>query len=105
MTDEGTVQMLKSWDELEFFVAAVGRLQFDVLQYRLKAEYGVETDLELLPFQCSAWLIGNPDTFDAPVAILKTKDRLNRPVVLFRTTWDKDYTIKKCPDHQLVDMA
>ncbi len=105
MTDEGTVQMLKSWDELEFFVAAVGRLQFDVLQYRLKAEYGVETDLELLPFQCSAWLIGNPDTFDAPVAILKTRDRLNRPVVLFKTSWDKDYTIKKCPDHQLVDMA
>ncbi len=105
MTAEGTVQMLKSWDEMEFFVAAVGRLQFDVLQYRLKAEYGVESDLELLPYTCSAWLIGDPDSFDPPVQVLKTKDKQNRPVVLFRTPWDKDYTAKKCPNHNLVDMA
>jgi peptide chain release factor 3 len=105
MTAEGTVQMLKSWDELEFFVAAVGRLQFDVLQYRLKAEYGVESDLELLPYACSAWLIGDADNFDPPVQVLKTKDKQNRPVVLFRTPWDKDYTAKKCPNHNLVDMA
>ena len=38
--------------------AAVGRLQFDVLQYRLKNEYGVETNLSSLPYECSAWLIG-----------------------------------------------
>ena len=105
MTDEGTVQMLRSWDDLEFFVAAVGRLQFDVLQYRLKSEYGVETELELLPFQCSAWLIGDPDSFDAPVQVLKTKDRQDRPVILFKTQWDKEYTLKKCPNHQLADMA
>ena len=67
MTAEGTVQMLKSWDELDFYVAAVGRLQFDVLQYRLKSEYGVESDLELLPYTCSAWLQGDVDSFDPPV--------------------------------------
>ena len=105
MTAEGTVQMLKSWDELDFYVAAVGRLQFDVLQYRLKSEYGVETEIELLPYTCSAWLLGNPDNFDPPVAVLKTKDKQNRPVILFKTSWDKDYTTRKCPDHPLADMA
>jgi peptide chain release factor 3 len=90
---------------MEFFVAAVGRLQFDVLQYRLKSEYGVESDLELLPYTCSAWLEGDPDAFDPPVAVMKTKDKQNRPVVLFRTPWDKDYTAKKCPGHKLLDMA
>jgi peptide chain release factor 3 len=105
MTAEGTVQMLSSWDGMEFYVAAVGRLQFDVLQYRLKNEYGVETVLETLPFTCSAWLVGSPDSFDPPVAVLKTRDRQGRPVVLFKTAWDKEYTIKKCPNHQLVDMA
>jgi peptide chain release factor 3 len=105
MTAEGTVQMLKSWDELDFYVAAVGRLQFDVLQYRLKSEYGVESDLELLPYTCSAWLKGDVDSFDPPVQVLKTKDKLNRPVILFRTPWDKDYTARKCPNHTLVDMA
>jgi peptide chain release factor 3 len=105
MTAEGTVQMLKSWDELEFYVAAVGRLQFDVLQYRLKSEYGVETVLETLPYTCSAWLIGDPDTFDPPVQVVKTKDKLDRPVVLFKSSWDKDYTAKKCPGHSFADMA
>jgi peptide chain release factor 3 len=105
MTAEGTIQLLKSWDEMEFFAAAVGRLQFDVLQYRLKNEYGVETELELLPYHSSAWLIGNPDTFDAPVQVMRTKDRQDRSVILFKSAWDKEYTIKKCPDYQLVDMA
>ncbi len=105
MTEEGTVQLLRSWDELDFYVAAVGRLQFDVLQYRLKNEYGVETQLDLLPYQSSAWLVGDPDTFDAPVQILKTRDKNKRPVILFKTAWDKEYTMKKCPNHKLVDMA
>ena len=58
MTEEGTVQLLQSWNDLDFYVAAVGRLQFDVLQYRLKSEYGADTHLELLPYQSSAWLGG-----------------------------------------------
>jgi peptide chain release factor 3 len=105
MTEEGTVQLLRSWNDLDFYVAAVGRLQFDVLQYRLKAEYGAETQLELLPFQSSAWLVGDPETFDPPVQVLKTRDRRNRPVILFKTAWDKEYTQRKCPDHKLVDMG
>jgi peptide chain release factor 3 len=83
----------------------VGRLQFDVLQYRLKSEYGVETELETLPYTCSAWLEGDQETFDPPVQVLKTRDKLDRPVVLFKTQWDKDYTAKKCPQHHLLDMA
>ncbi len=105
MTDEGAIQMLKSWDGLDFYVAAVGRLQFDVLQYRLKSEYGVETELDLLPFTCSAWLQGDAEIFDPPVQVLKTRDRMDRPVILFRTPWDKEYTARKCPDFQFLDMA
>jgi peptide chain release factor 3 len=105
MTEEGTVQLLKSWNDLDIYVAAVGRLQFDVLQYRLKAEYGAETHLELLPYQSSAWLVGDPETFDPPVQVLKTRDRRDRPVILFKTPWDKEYTQRKCPNHKLVDMG
>ncbi len=105
MTEEGTVQLLRSWSDLDFYVAAVGRLQFDVLQYRLKSEYGAETQLELLPYQSSAWLVGDPETFDPPVQVLKTRDRRDRPVILFKTPWDKEYTQRKCPDHKLVDMG
>ena len=105
MTAEGTVQLLKSWNELDFFIAAVGRLQFDVLQYRLKNEYGVETVLEALPYACSGWLQGDTETFDPPVQTMKVKDTKGRTVVLFKSPWDKEYTQKKCPNHSFLDMA
>ena len=44
LTNEGAIQLLKAYgrdDELIF--AAVGQLQFEVMQYRLKDEYGVDT--------------------------------------------------------------
>ena len=71
----------------------------------MKSKYDVDTELETLPYNCSAWLVGDQDKFDLPVQVVKTKDKLNRPVILFRTAWDKDYTAKKCPDHQFEDMA
>ena len=66
MAQEGTVQIMRSLNELESLVAAVGRLQFDVLQYRLRQEYRVETVLDPLPYTCSAWLDGDPATFKPP---------------------------------------
>ena len=42
LAKEGTIQILRSLDGLEFFVAAVGRLQFDVLEFRLQSEYRVK---------------------------------------------------------------
>ena len=37
---------------------SVGRLQFEVVQFRLKNEYGVETVLEPTPFRHVRWLEG-----------------------------------------------
>jgi peptide chain release factor 3 len=75
MAQEGTVQILRSLNDLESLVAAVGRLQFDVLQYRLRHEYRVETVLDTLPFTCSAWLEGDPETFKRPSASMIVKDQ------------------------------
>ncbi len=105
MTEEGTVQLLRRENDMDFYVAAVGKLQFDVLQYRLKNEYKTDTQLELLPYQSSAWLLGDPETFDPPLQVMKTRDRLDRPVILFKSPWEKEYTQRKCPNHKLVDMA
>ena len=65
LAQEGAVQVLRSYDNpmADPFIAAVGRLQFEVLAYRLRDEYGVEVALKPMPFQCSGWLIGDPETF------------------------------------------
>jgi peptide chain release factor 3 len=101
---EGTVQLLKRLDDLEIYVAAVGSLQFDVLKFRLKHEFGVEIDIQLLPFKCSAWLIGDPNSFQKPSQSLVVKDFKNRLIVLFSNPWEKDYAQSKNPHHQLLDM-
>ncbi len=105
MAQEGTVQILRSLTETDSYIGAVGRLQFDVLQYRLKNEYGVETTLESLPFQCSAWLEGDPETFKPPYTSIVVKDRLDRAMVLFPNALAKTYAQERNPDHALLALG
>ena len=105
MTAEGTVQRLWSLDDLDFIVAAVGRLQFDVLQFRLRNEYRVETRLEPLPYECSAWLAGDLNAFRAPSDARTVKDQRGRPVVLFRSQWSKHLAKERHPDHDFLEMG
>ena len=105
MAQEGTVQIMRSLNDLESLVAAVGRLQFDVLQYRLRHEYRVETVLDTLPFTCSAWLEGDPDTFKRPSASMIVKDQRGRVVVLFGDHLMKTIARDRNPDHVLKDMG
>lgn len=105
LTDEGAIQLLRPYDLLgDNIFAAVGQLQFEVMQYRLKDEYGVETILTPLPYQCSAWLLGDFKTFKKPTEAILVKDRQDRPIVLFSSQWEKQFAIKQNPDHQLVDI-
>jgi peptide chain release factor 3 len=105
MAQEGTVQIMHSLHDQEPLVAAVGRLQFDVLQYRLRSEYRVETMLDQLPFTCSAWLDGDPATFKAPSASMIVKDQRDRIVVLFGDQLMKSIARDRNPGHTLRDMG
>ena len=105
MAQEGTVQILRSLNDMESFVAAVGRLQFDVLQYRLRNEYRVGTVLESLPYTCSAWLEGDVQTFKSPTSSMIVKDQLDRPVILFADGLMKTIARDRNPDHVLRDMG
>ena len=107
LASEGTVQLLNEWkDSFSYpFIAAVGRLQFEVLQHRLKEEYSVDTKLEMLPYGCSAWLDGDPATFKTPFSAKMVQDKNERPMILFSSDWEKEYAKKENPDHKLLDYA
>lgn len=105
LTDEGAIQLLHSYErEGDLIFAAVGKLQFEVMQYRLKDEYGVETILTPLPYQCSAWIIGDMTHFEKTTSCLLVKDRRQRPMALFTTQWEKQYCMKENPKHQFIDV-
>ncbi len=105
MTDEGAIQLLRQGERGgECIFAAVGKLQFEVVQHRLKDEYGVETVLSPLSYQCSAWVQGDLKTFKKAANSLIVQDRLDRTIVLFTSQWEKDYTIQQNPQHKLLDI-
>lgn len=104
LTEEGAIQLVYPNDlSGDVIFGAVGQLQFEVMQYRLRDEYQVETLLTKLPYQCSSWLIGDVKTFQKTTSSLVVRDRWDRPMVLFTETWEKQYAMKQNPQHQLVD--
>lgn len=105
LTSEGAIQLLRPYDFMgDCLFAAVGQLQFEVMQYRLKDEYGVETVLTPLSYQCSGWLIGDLSTFKKTTNSMIVQDWQDRPVVLFSSQWEKQYAMQQNPGHQIVDL-
>ena len=93
LREEGAVQIMFSADESKRdpILAAVGQLQFEVVQFRLQNEYNVETSLELLPYSVARWVEGGWDALDKAGRLFNTvvvKDSWNRPVLLFRNEWN-----------------
>lgn len=74
-------------------LAAVGQLQFEVVEARLENEYGVESQLEPLTYNLARWVDGGWDAVDKADAdgklfgIMVVQDRWKRPVLLFRNDW------------------
>ncbi len=88
-------------------LGAIGPLQFDVLQYRLKDEYGAETTIEIKKWSLLRWL-GNAKEFDfsqlyMPHDCSRGKDDKGRPVFFFASQWLMEYFLEKNPDIQLYD--
>jgi peptide chain release factor 3 len=99
---EGVIQVLYGTDSLrrEPILAAVGDLQFDVVQARMAGEYGVETTLERLAFDCARWVTGPPDALERiywPSRIMRTRDRQGGLVALFPSEWDLAYCARENP--------
>lgn len=89
----------------EFIIAAVGQLQFEVMQYRLKDEYNCETKLEKLPYSSSAWIQGDIQTFKKSTQSLIVTDKLDRPMILFADNYERNYVQSLNPQHILKDLS
>ncbi len=89
LSEEGAVQVFFDRERLERdpILGAVGRLQFEVIQYRLKNEYSVDVRLEPLPFQHARWVEGDfdPADFSNLGGTQCLFDIERRPLVLFKS--------------------
>ena len=110
LREEGAVQIMYSVDEAKRdpILAAVGQLQFEVVQFRLQNEYGVETRLEPLGFSVARWVVGGWDALEKAGRIFNTatvKDPWGRPVLLFKNEWNCHQAQADHPELQLNSVA
>jgi len=92
LSQEGAVQTFKRTGigREEMIAGVVGILQMDVLEYRLKGEYGVELRREPLDFKYVRWVVESPKPLDKLKLTSTTApavDRSGREVLMFENEW------------------
>jgi peptide chain release factor 3 len=109
ISEEGAIQLFKrpnaAYESL--VVGVVGVLQFEVLEYRLKNEYGVEIRIEQLPFTIARWtspekLTADKLGFTGDAMIVA--DRYGRQVALFASRWILNRIAGNCPDIEFLEI-
>jgi len=111
LLDEGTVQMLRARNDEGGgapILAAVGQLQFDVVQSRLENEYKAESTLEPLPYTVARWVTNGWEAVEKAEPLFNVfiaKDRWNRPVLLFNNDWGLNNLMDKHPELELAPWA
>ncbi len=116
LTEEGVVQIFFPPDrgEAQPVVGAVGALQFEVLQHRLKSEYSVEMRLERLPYTRARWITPKEANVDLPRRLRLVGshadnrylvDRDGLPVILFATDWNVHWAQDNYKDLNFLSVA
>ncbi len=92
IAQEGAIQIFQEYNTgmEEIIVGVVGVLQFDVLKFRLEAEYGVEIRMESLAYEHIRW-IENKGIDVGKLGVTsdtkKVKDLKGNPLLLFVHIW------------------
>lgn len=92
IAQEGAIQVFK---ELyigmeEIIVGVVGVLQFEVLEHRLKHEYGVDIKMDRLPFKYIRWIENTEidvEKLNITSDTKRVKDFKDRNLLIFQSDW------------------
>lgn len=101
LAEEGSSQVFRRKGTSDVFLGVVGRLQFEVVKYRLLNEYGADAIFTPLNYSCSRWYRS-----DDKKALEKFEDYYRTqivfgahgyPMILFKDDWEQGYVAEKCP--------
>ena len=115
LAQEGAIQVYRNQYN-EVVIGAVGQLQFEVFEYRLKNEYNAQVRMDRLDFSTARWvqIDADPSSRDYAAALEKIKDVLDsrtmlvfdhfeRPIILFANQFTLRYFCEKHKDIKLVE--
>ncbi len=102
LIEEGAIQTFVDprAAQRELILGAMGRLQFDVVRFRLEHEYNTQTDIVPMPYQLARWVTATTEqTQDArlPFGAKVVKDQYGHTAILFKSQWDADYFQRENP--------
>ena len=111
LAQEGTIQLYRPHHgrEGDAILGAVGRLQLEVVKFRLKSEYDVEARLEPVACEFARWItrkdgapvdLGAIDRAQCGIAALSVRDR---PVVLFAGEWQLNSARRQFSDYEFAE--
>lgn len=106
LTEEGTIQVFRTASFDETILGVVGQLQFEVFEHRMKAEYGVDVQLQRMPYQFARWIIDEKiDPSKFRINSVLVKDKKDNYVVLFENEYAMRTAIDKNPTAQFLETA
>jgi peptide chain release factor 3 len=109
LLSESVVQVFALRDSAQrlALLGAVGPLQFEVVQYRLQAEYNAEARVEPAPWRVIRWIEapagGSLDTLELPSGTALATDSQDRPVLLLGDAWPIAFFKQRNPGWELLE--
>ena len=108
LAQEGAIQIFREpgFGMESVIVGVVGVLQLDVLEQRLKSEYGVEVRRQALPYSEIRWIMNDPSTYDIAKLnltsdTLRVEDMRGRKLLLFTSAWNVNWASERNADLEL----
>jgi peptide chain release factor 3 len=101
LAEEGVTQVFRPVIGADMVIGAVGALQFDVLDERMKAEYALEVLFEQSPYQAARWVSADTkadlEAFTEKNRAQMAEDVDGAPVFLGKSAWEIGYIQDKNP--------
>ncbi len=110
LAEEGAIQVFKrpNIGTEELIIGVVGILQLEVLEYRLKNEYGTEVMRENLPYRYIRWIKDDNfkfDDFNKPLDTLLLETANGKPAVIYKSEWSIKHIKDRNPNIELSEVS
>lgn len=102
LVQEGTIQLYKTPYFEDYIIGAVGELQFQVFEYRMKHEYKVDIEFNHMTHELARWVTKGKVTDDMTDSRkMLVNDQQGRQVLLFQNEFSLNWFHDKNPDIEL----
>jgi len=110
LEEEGLMQVVfPVHGRREPILGVVGPLQLDIVEARLRQEYGVECKIDPISYVAMRWVKADAKTLsdleNRSSGVLRAVDRDERPVLLFESPWHLSYMQQQNPNLELATLG